>query len=137
MTITAPTTPPAKADRRPCCPLVIDPWLFQSFRVNDLRQLKAVDERTRVCEKGSWCRSRPHLHCPPYDGPGKDPAMAASVVPGPSSRGGRARAVQAIIVSSVMLTFLSYWRIAAIVLGRASSVPLGPPHSTQAVLSPR
>jgi amino acid transporter len=42
--------------------------------------------------------------------------MAASEAPAPSSSGRLARTVRVIIVSSVMLTFLSYWRIAAVVL---------------------
>jgi hypothetical protein len=41
MLVPAPTTPPAKADGRQCCPLVIDPCLLQSFRVNELRHVKA------------------------------------------------------------------------------------------------
>jgi len=42
--------------------------------------------------------------------------MAASELPSPSSERRFARAARVIVVSSVMLTFLSYWRIAAIVL---------------------
>src|SRR5256712_9792448 len=42
--------------------------------------------------------------------------MAASPDPPPGSRSGIRRAAQVIIVSSVMFTFISYWRTAAVVL---------------------
>ncbi len=40
MVVPAPTTLPAKADGRQCGPLVINPRLFMTFRVNNLRQMK-------------------------------------------------------------------------------------------------